>query len=302
MASKTFYFITFTSLHLLPYLFHSISAHPTVQEQSPFQFIKHVQGCKKGDNMKGIHSLKKHLHRFGYLEHKHAINSTKDTGDHFDEHVEIAIKTYQINFNLKPTGVLDPETVAQMIMPRCGVPDIIDGKTRMKAAGTYNIKYAFFNGSPKWPLFKKVLNWGLRPGIRRDVISPLVEFAFLSWSGVTPFAYNFVDENLTVADIKIGFTSRSAGDQILDGPGGQLAYANPPTAGTFYYDSDEKWSDGPVPGAYDMGSVGLHELGHVLGLAHSSVENAAMWPSLKSGITKGLAADDIQGMKTLYGS
>lgn len=36
-------------------------------------------------------------------------------------------------------------------------------------------------------------------------------------------------------------------------------------------------------------------LGHVLGLAHTSVENAAMFPTIKSGVTKGLADDDIQG-------
>lgn len=82
----------------------------------------------------------------------------------------------------------------------------------------------------------------------------------------------------------------------MNGPGGTLAYANPLPKGNMFYDSEEKWSDGPVKGAYDMGSViGLHELGHVLGLAHTSVENAAMFPTIKSGVTKGLADDDIQG-------
>jgi len=32
----------------------------------------------------------------------------------FDEHIETAIKIYQLNFNLKPTGVLDPKTVVRM--------------------------------------------------------------------------------------------------------------------------------------------------------------------------------------------
>jgi hypothetical protein len=77
----------------------------------------------------------------------------------FDEHIETAIKIYQLNFNLKPTGVLDPKTGVRMTMPRCGVPDILDGKTRMNAAGRNNIiEYAFFNGTPRWPLSKKVLN------------------------------------------------------------------------------------------------------------------------------------------------
>ena len=33
-----------------------------------------------------------------------------------------------------------------------------------------------------------------------------------------------------------------------------------------------------APGVYDFLTVGLHELGHALGLAHSSVKGAVMWP------------------------
>jgi hypothetical protein len=79
------------------------------------------------------------------------------------------------------------------MMPRCGVPDIIDGKTRMHAAGSYiNIQYAYFDGAPKWPYTRGYLNWGLQPGTKTDVIGPIRDYALKSWTGEAPFAYNLL--------------------------------------------------------------------------------------------------------------
>ncbi|KAL9363291.1 hypothetical protein Peur_046076 [Populus x canadensis] len=111
----------------------TVWTHPNVQNESPCEFIRHLQGSKKGDTVECVDQLKKFLHYFGYLNHG-GLNNEEVGGDYFDETIERALKTYQINFNLKPTGVLDAETVSLMMKPRCGVPDIVDGKTRMKSA------------------------------------------------------------------------------------------------------------------------------------------------------------------------
>ncbi|KAB1205330.1 Metalloendoproteinase 1 [Morella rubra] len=65
-------------------------------------------------------------------------------------------------------------------------------------------------------------------------------------------------------------------------------------------DADKQWSVGARPGTIDLETVALHEIGHLLGLGHSSVEGAIMFPGISSEVTKGLHADDIRGIKTLY--
>ncbi|KAB1219286.1 Metalloendoproteinase 1 [Morella rubra] len=82
--------------------------------------------------------------------------------------------------------------------------------------------------------------------------------------------------------------------------GGTLAHAFSPTDGRFHYDADEQWSVGAQLGAINSETVALYEIGHLLGLWHSSVGGAIMFPNIPSGVTKGLHPDDIQEIKALY--
>src|SRR5262249_15482342 len=52
-------------------------------------------------------------------------------------------------------------------------------------------------------------------------------------------------------------------------------------------------------GVYDIQRVALHETGHAIGLAHSSLNTAIMYPSVSSVYM--LSADDIAGAQALYG-
>ncbi|KAF5442096.1 hypothetical protein F2P56_027633 [Juglans regia] len=296
-------------LALIPLLSHATTPpHSSDQKTSPFGFLKHLQGCHKGEKLQGIHDLKRYLENFGYY-HKTKIN-TDANDDDFDELLESAVKTYQQNYHLKATGTLDAETVSKMMMPRCGVADIINGTNSMQSGkkkhhhrkGSFHTvsHYSFMSPSaPKWPSSKYHLTYGFLPGTPTEAMSPVAQ-AFRTWAGNTHFTFSQA-QALSNADITIGFGRRDHGDRFpFDGTGGTLAHAFAPTNGRFHYDADEPWSVGATPGAYDLETVALHEIGHLLGLGHSSVQGAIMEPSISQGVTKGLHADDIAGIKALY--
>jgi len=50
---------------------------------------------------------------------------------------------------------------------------------------------------------------------------------------------------------------------------------------------------------FDLETVALHEMGHLLGLGHSTDQNAAMY-AYYGGVRRNLNQDDVDGMMALY--
>ena len=66
-------------------------------------------------------------------------------------------------------------------------------------------------------------------------------------------------------------------------------------------DTEHTWNIGAAPNTFDVETVALHELGHILGLAHSNVAGSVMFPTVSSNFTKrALTQDDIDGVRSLY--
>ncbi|XP_059448136.1 metalloendoproteinase 2-MMP-like [Corylus avellana] len=313
-ALKAFSLFSLALLILL--LLPLLSAHATNppnsldKKTSPFEFLKGLHGCHKGNKTKGIQGLKKYLEQFGYLNYNHSKNHTHSNDDVFDDLLESAVKTYQLNYHLKASGTLDDKTVSTMMVPRCGVADIVNGTNWMhlgkkwhdhKSHGSFHTvsHYSFFPGNPRWPPSKYRLTYGFVSGTPTAAINAVVQ-AFQAWASRTHFTFSQAPSGAR-PDITVGFYSRDHGDGYpFDGTGGTLAHAFAPTDGRFHYDGDERWSVGAVPGATDLITVAVHEIGHLLGLGHSSVQQAIMFPSISQGVTKGLHPDDIEGIRVLY--
>ena len=66
-------------------------------------------------------------------------------------------------------------------------------------------------------------------------------------------------------------------------------------------DSEHVWSVGAAVGAFDVETVALHEIGHIVGLEHSTVAGAVMLPTIDYNTAKRtLTKDDIDGFRALY--
>lgn len=104
--------------------------------------FRNLTNACKGDRMQGLPDLRRYFRRFGYLSAQN--NVTED----FDEAVESAVRTYQTNFGLNVTGVLDEATISQLMVPRCGREDIINGSSAMRGRGLYTSSRGAPAGDP----------------------------------------------------------------------------------------------------------------------------------------------------------
>ncbi|KAL6983600.1 hypothetical protein U1Q18_016982 [Sarracenia purpurea var. burkii] len=308
-----------TSISGLPHFFPNSSSIPRSRipntTDGAWDTFQKLAGCHSGQKVDGLSKLKSYFRYFGYIN-----NSLTNFTDDFDNALESAIKTYQLNFNLNATGELDETTLNHIVRPRCGVADIINGTSSMnsgKAPSSSNLHmhtvahYSFFPGTPRWPANKQDLTYAFLPANQlSDSVKTVFSSAFARWSAVIPMSFTETS-SYNGADIRIGFFSGDHGDgEPFDGVLGTLAHAFSPPSGRLHLDSDENWVVGgdvnwaaTVVSAVDLESVAVHEIGHLLGLGHSSIEEAIMFPSITARTRRvELASDDVQGIQSLYGS
>ncbi|XP_073145273.1 metalloendoproteinase 2-MMP [Henckelia pumila] len=315
IISMLIFFIT--PAPISAHFFPNITSIPAslIPNATGWEAFNNLLGCRHGMKVDGLAKLKNYFQYFGYLN-----SSDIDFSDDFDDSFESAVKIYQLNFNLDTTGEIDAPTLKHIVLPRCGNPDVVNGTSTMRfgrppsspnGSTIHTVAhYSFFPNRPRWPDSKSRLTYAFQPENQVPAtVQSVFSRAFDRWSEVTTLTFVQIT-SFRQADIKIGFFSGDHGDgEPFDGILGTLAHAFAPTVGRLHLDNDENWViDGnffnasPLS-AVDLESVAVHEIGHLLGLGHSSVEEAIMYPSIPSGVRKvELANDDITGIQVLYGS
>ena len=249
-----------------------------------------------GEKLLELHKVRDFLRRFGYLS-----DSTR-SDNLLDETTKSGILRFQETMGLQLTGSLDEQTIGMMESPRCGVPDLFP-----EIGINQSSRYVFVGCS--FQSKKRILTYAFdnaTADIAGDGEREAIRKSFKTWQDVISIDFIEVD-SLSSADFRIAWHEGNHGDgSSFDGAGNILAHAFFPAscggvhAGKCHFDEAETWGIGHQVGVRDVETVALHEIGHLLGLAHSSSPNAVMYASY-SGQLRTLSQDDIDGIQSVYG-
>ena len=198
-------------------------------------------------------------------------------------------------------------------VPMCGNKDtqaqerhkrfVLEGAHWRRRSLTYNIY--------KYPTNPRTLKQ-----ISRKEIDKIISQAFSTWSSVAAIDFERMDKDS--ADIQIGWETGDHGDDNpFDGvctgclfnivahgfypnKGGDIHFDDADTFGR----KNVKHSNTTDYNIDDLFETATHEIGHVLGLKHSKVKEAFMWPytHMEWQTKHSLHQDDVDGVVELYGA
>jgi peptidoglycan hydrolase-like protein with peptidoglycan-binding domain len=253
----------------------------------------------KGPEVQAVYD---YLHTYGYFPNdqlqsqypawRPIVASEPTHQDVFDDSLQKAVAAFQRNVGLPATGTFDASTRDLASQPRCGVPD---GIQRLDPTD----KWASENTTQGWT---QTVNWYVQntdgdlpiATVTADIQNMLNQWH--QWSG-----YTFANSSNN-AEIIINFATLASNTNASTAAhsclflGHLCSDVTPGVPAPSYvtFNSSRTWFDNGS--AMDLPTIAVHELGHALGLAHSSFPNAVMYPINNGSVLRNLSVDDIEGI------
>ncbi|KAK9437889.1 peptidoglycan binding protein [Metarhizium brunneum] len=232
------------------------------------------------------------LSAYGYLESQEA-----DTGK-VGENTIAALKDYQKFHKLKVDGKFGAKTRHVMAQPRCSFNDCsVASEVYVRGAWQdRTIVYAF--GS-------------LSNQVDKKKCMQAIQSAMATWAKEIPGLTFVENEAHRDHEVMIAFRKVPDTDCAETLEGAELAHASlPPGFGTkfpgmpkpVHFDETEvQWALGKQEGKYDVESVALHEIGHLLGMLHNGNKESIMYPATEANkLARKLSELDKTGIRRLY--
>lgn len=224
------------------------------------------------------------------------VADAPSAADVFDAHTAAAVSAFQRNAGLPETGVVNAETWTALGGQYCGVPEGI-----LRPGGSE--KYDFGNGKWDKPVVVWRVNSVTNSGLTKDVVRTQVGIAFNKWhAAATELSFREATSS-DIPDIEISFGAR---DGDVAGHGNFPDDGGNDKGGDIIIDNTNRvWTTGtPLSGQTSLTMVLIHEIGHAIGLAHSTNPTSVMRGDGEDPLTHtfntDLKEDDKAAIRTLY--